>query len=395
MAAPDDPNALVGALLNQRWRLVRVLGTGGLSAVFAAEGAQGQGTYAVKLLRAEFCEDTQIIERFLAEATASKLVNHPGVVQVYEAARAEDGTPYLVLDLLQGQPLSARMNRGRVPVEQAAPILHGLLQVLGAAHRAGVIHRDLKPDNVFLEPDPSGGVRVRVLDFGIARVVEAAGGLDRKTRTGMLLGSPGYMSPEQVKSVKQADARADLWAAGVLFYEMLTGVQAFPAENDFARITAVLFGEPTPIQQVAPQYAHWALFFQRAMAREPEQRFQSAEEMADAVLTVSREGHMPVPSHHFARIPQSSVGGTVLDPAHAATAPNPVSPPGIVPERPLFGGVNTAVSAGPGGSGVPAPQVPLVQVVSPRRGIPLVLALALACFALFVGIAIGFVAGRL
>ncbi len=127
-----------------------------------------------------------------------------------------------------------------------------------------------------------GAVNVKVLDFGIARVVDAAGGLGRKTRTGMVLGTPGYMSPEQIKNSQDVDHRSDLWAVGVLFYEMLTGVPAFQAENDFAKVTAALFSEPAPIQQVAPQYAHWAGFFQRAIAREPAARFQTAQEMAQA-----------------------------------------------------------------------------------------------------------------
>jgi eukaryotic-like serine/threonine-protein kinase len=399
MAALDDPQALVGAVLNRRWKLLRVLGAGGLAVVYEAEGQQGEGLRAIKILRPEFCEEPGVVQRFLDEASTAARIDHPGVARIYEAVRAEDSTPYLVMEVLRGQPLTARMNRGRMPVEQSAPVAHALLLALAAAHQAGVIHRDLKPDNIFLEREESGEVKVKVLDFGIARVLDAAGGLGRKTRTGMMLGTPGYMSPEQVKNTKDADHRADLWAVGVLFYEMLTGVPAFAAENDYARVTAVLFGEPAPIQQVAPQYAHWAPFFQRALAREPAERFQSAQEMADALLTVAREGHMPVPSQHFGNIPMSDFSPIVLGDAPtelaaalAATSPNPVI--AAAPQPPVFASVNTAVSAVPGAlQNASAPPAPLVQVVRPRRGVSVGLTIAIAVVTLLIGLGAGYLLG--
>jgi serine/threonine-protein kinase len=400
MSASDDPSALVGAVLNQRWRLTRVLGFGGLAVVYEAAGVQGEGNFAVKVLRPEFCGEPGIVERFVNEATASARVVHPGIARVFEAQRAEDGTPYLVMELLEGQPLAARMNRGRMPVEQAAPIVHGILMALAAAHAAGVVHRDLKPDNVFLVRDASGRVLTKVLDFGIARVVDAAGGLGRKTRTGMVLGTPGYMSPEQIKNSKDADHRSDLWAVGLLFYEMLTGVPAFPAENDFARVTAALFSEPTPIQQVAPQYAHWAEFFRRAIAREPTARFQSAEEMAQALWAVAHDGQMP--HSQLVAIPMSDLG--VAPTAPHAQAPMvqqaavrevlAPSPPAAGP----FGNVSTAISAGPVGAPAdPRPVEPAVQVITqaPARGIPAWVLAVSVLFALLFGFGCGFLVARL
>ena len=391
MAAEDDPNALLGAVLGQRWRLVRHIGSGGLGLVFEAESLQGEGRCAIKLLRREFCDEQEIVERFLTEALAGARIDHPGVTKVYEAARAEDGTPYLVVELLQGRPLSARMNRGRVPVEQAAPIAHSILDALGAAHAAGVVHRDLKPDNVFLAQDASGTIVVKLLDFGLSRVMDAAGGMQRKTRTGMLLGTPGYMSPEQVRNSKDADERSDLWSVGIIFYEMLTATPAFQAENEFARITQVLTNDPAPIEQVAPQYAHWGPFFQRALAREPADRFQSAQEMAAALLAVAREGHMP--EHHFQAIPASTLMPSAPPPAGwSPPAGSAVSEP-----PPRFPRTDTAISAG----SVPPPAhtlAPMVQVVSPAhhpRRVSLVLALAITFLALAIGFVVGFVAGKL
>jgi len=392
MSASDDPSALVGAVLNQRWRLTRVLGFGGLAVVYEAEGTHGEGKYAVKLLRPEFCGEPAIVERFVNEAAASAKVSHPGIARVFEAQRAEDGTPYLVMELLQGYPLSARMNRGRMPVEQAAPVVHGILMALGAAHAAGIVHRDLKPDNVFLVQAGAPELTVKVLDFGIARVVDAAGGLGRKTRTGMVLGTPGYMSPEQVKNSKDADHRSDLWAVGLLFYEMLTGVPAFQAENDFAKVTAALFSEPTPIQQVAPQYAHWAGFFQRAIAREPQARFQSAQEMAQALWAVAHEGQLPmtegvaIPPSEFAPVrPAARV---------AATQPQGSGAPAGGP----FGNVSTAISAGPATSRSEHPRAaePAIQVIAaPRRGIPVWVFVAGVIFGMMIGFASGFLLARI
>jgi serine/threonine-protein kinase len=391
MSASDDPSALVGALLNQRWRLTRVLGFGGLAVVYEADGSHGEGKYAVKVLRPEFCNEPSIVERFLNEAAASAKVNHPGIARVFEAQRAEDGTPYLVMELLQGYPLSARMNRGRMPVEQAAPVAHGILMALAAAHAAGIVHRDLKPDNVFLVQSASQEFAIKLLDFGIARVVDAAGGLGRKTRTGMVLGTPGYMSPEQVKNSKEADHRSDLWAVGLLFYEMLTGVPAFQAENDFAKVTAALFSEPTPIQQVAPQYAHWAGFFQRAIAREPQARFQSAQEMAQALWAVAHEGHLPPQG---VASPASEFSPVRPAPQMAATAPVAADtssrPPGP------FGNIDTAISAGPATTRAARPAAePAIQVITaPRRGIPVWVFAAGVLFALLLGFACGFLVAR-
>jgi serine/threonine-protein kinase len=402
MSQLDDPNALVGAVLNRRLRLTGVLGQGGLAVVYSAEGLAGEGVCAVKLLRSEFCSEPGVVERFLGEATAAARVKHPGLAAIYEAQRAEDGSPYLVMELLSGQPLAARMNRGRLPLDEAAPIVHEMLAALGALHAAGIVHRDLKPDNVFLARDPAGRQLVKLLDFGLAKVIDAAGGTNRKTRTGMLLGTPGYMSPEQVKNPKQVDQRTDLWATGILLYEMLSGVPAFNAENDFARVTAVLYGDPAPIEQVAPQHAGLSDFFRRALAREPTERFQSAGEMADALVLSARtalgaasapatDRTIPIaPTAMFAAAPPMS---TTLPAPGAFTAPAAATPSGA-PH--VFGSVHTAISAEPSPGLAPStPAAPLVQVVTPpRTGVPVILVILLVSFALGAGFVVGLLVAR-
>src|SRR5690606_21828899 len=156
-----------------------------------------------------------------------------------------------------------------------------------------IVHRDLKPDNVFLESSETSAVRL--LDFGISRAVQAAGGSARRTRTGMLLGTPGYMSPEQVLNSKQADHRSDLFSTAVLFYELISGQRAFQRDTEYERMMAVLFEDARPIEQAAPQFAHWREFFAKALHRDMEARFQSAQQMRDALDSVATQGRMPEP----------------------------------------------------------------------------------------------------
>ncbi len=290
----DSSNAaqqLVGAVFNGRWRLARLVGEGGMGAVYEAQSLRGEGVRAVKVLHPEFTNEEQVLSRFFAEAQAAGMLKHPNVAQVFESARAEDGTPYLVMEFLSGMPLSGLMKPGQpMPPQQAAPIVYGVLQALALAHPRGVVHRDLKPDNLFLVPDGHGNHVVKVLDFGIAKVMDAAGGMGSKTKTGILLGTPGYMSPEQIKNSKGVDARSDLWSVGIILYEMLTGREAFPADNEFTRLTLVLTQDITPIAQANPQLAGFSAFFQRALSKDPAGRFQTAQEMAQALMATVESG---------------------------------------------------------------------------------------------------------
>ncbi|MCA9593977.1 MAG: protein kinase [Myxococcales bacterium] len=413
----EEPEELLGAVLDQRWRLSRVLGHGGLAVVYQAESLEGGPDCAVKILRGEFEDRPEIVERFLSELRASARVDHPGIARVFEAVRAADGTPYLVMELLEGKPLSWRMNRGRLPVEQAAAIAENMLDALAAAHAGGVVHRDLKPGNVFLLGDAMNGATVKILDFGIALVIDAAGGMQRKTRTGMLLGTPGYMSPEQIRSIKTTDPRADLWSVGIILYEMLSGRPAFFADNEFERITKVLNSDPTPIDQVAPQYAHWVPFFQRALARSAEMRFQTAREMAIAVRSVARGAGMPQPgasmppqgsvppqaSAPYGSVPPETYGSAPQSPMPYGSAPPPspapydsMPPQGSSPYR--FGTSDTAVSPGSQAAPAPGSGEPFVEVVSAPRGrfrVPLVVAILLALVTGLVGFALGLLVARM
>jgi serine/threonine-protein kinase len=296
VTSASSAQALVGAVLNRRWRLVRLLGEGGMGAVYEAEGTSGEGKRAIKILHQEYVGEQQILNRFFTEAQAVRSIQHPNVAQIMETGTAENGTPYLVMELLSGIPVSTYVDQGQVlPPAQAVHIVHGILSALSATHQRNIIHRDIKPDNLFLVRDANGSFNVKVLDFGIAKVMDAAGGMGQKTRTGVLLGTPGYMSPEQIKNSKGVDGRSDLWSVGIIFYELLTGTSPFPADNEFARLTSVLTEEVKPIDRIAPHLAAWTPFFQRALAKEPAQRFQTADEMAAAMLAAARGNSMRPP----------------------------------------------------------------------------------------------------
>jgi len=282
MDPQSEAQQLVGAVFNGRWKLTRLLGEGGMGAVYEAQSREG--TRAIRVLHPEFVSEEQIYSRFVAEAQAVKSLQHPNVAQIFESARAEDGTPYLVMELLQGAPLSNHMTPGRgMAVKQACSWMMGCLSALSQAHQRGIVHRDLKPDNLFIVGDGRGGQMLKVLDFGIAKVMDAAGGMGSKTKTGVLLGTPGYMSPEQIKNSKGVDPRSDLWSVGIILYELLTGHEAFPADNEFTRLTLVLTQDIRPITDVAPQLAAFGPFFQRALSKDLATRFQSAAEMSAAL----------------------------------------------------------------------------------------------------------------
>jgi serine/threonine-protein kinase len=395
--AQSSSRSLVGAVLSRRWRLVQRLGAGGMGEVYAADpegagvgtpptqtAATGPARVAVKILRPEFLTESQVLSRFLEEGNTCMRLIHPNIVRMIECASAEDGSPYLVMELLEGVPLGAyTQNGGRVPMAQAVPILQGILAGLAAAHAQGIVHRDLKPDNVFLTRGPDGTFVVKVLDFGIAKVMEAAGGMGSRTRTGMLLGTPAYMSPEQIKSARDVDQRADLWSAGVMFYEMLTGRVAFPAPTEYARLTAVLTSEPEPVERIDPALAVLGPIITRALRKDKSERFTSALEMARALATavphiVERDGGglakmTPATALPLSRLPEVAsvfapqVGGV------PATEPvarmlHPVAPtlhPVEAAQVPMIAPGGTLASPS-GVQGAVADPAPVVRMVAPQ-----------------------------
>jgi serine/threonine protein kinase len=393
VATPDglanEPSVLVGAVLSRRFRLMSLLGQGGMGLVYDAQVvAPVQGLpsrVAVKLLRSEHLADVQVRDRFLEEGRACMRLVHPNVLHVFEVDQAEDGSPYLVMERLEGQPLNVVAPLGRpISAARAVHITQGVLAGLGVAHAQGVVHRDLKPENVFVMQ----GDTAKILDFGIAKVMDAAGGIGSRTRTGMLLGTPAFMSPEQARSARDADHRSDLWSVAVMLYEILTGRQTFVAPTEFARLTLILTAEVDPPSSIAPALAPFDAFFRRALQKDRAARFQSAAEMSQALASIRASGSI-APPQPVAVV--SPVGPTLSSPH----APQPDH--------------STLESEGPPQHRLPASYRPApVMVVPsstndpssfagprpPRGGISQIIVVLLVTFALMAGFVLGFAVAR-
>ncbi len=268
----------VGEVIGGKYRIDRLIGRGGMGAVYAATHEVTGKAVAIKWLLAEETLDPQADERFVREARAAGRVRHPNVVDVYDIAREERGS-YMVMELLEGDSLGAALAQGPVEPRALLAWLLPAMRGIAAAHRSGVVHRDLKPDNIFLATQPDGGMPIpKVLDFGISKVAHP--GLNELTHSGTVMGTPRYMPAEQFKGAKNIDHRVDIYAIGVILYRGLTGRFPFTGENYGAMAIAVATAEvvrPTEIVPwLDPRLEEIVL---RAMAREPHQRFSTMDEL--------------------------------------------------------------------------------------------------------------------
>ncbi len=293
--------ARIGRLLNDKWRLERLLGIGGMASVYAGRHRNGAKA-ALKILHPELGADADVRGRFLREGYAANKVEHPGVVQVLDddvvtsGSAGDEGTAYLVMELLEGESLLAYTRRmgAAVPEGEVLQMMEQVLDALGAAHTQGIVHRDLKPENLFLVKSTSGSdpppsrlvegpskLRVKVLDFGIARIADGAG----KTRVGTALGTPTYMAPEQAQGRRNSiDGRTDLFAIGATMWRMLTGLRVHDAPSA-AEILAKMASEPArPIRSVAPQISPAvAAIIDRALRFHQDDRYVDAKAMQEDV----------------------------------------------------------------------------------------------------------------
>ncbi len=229
------------------YRAVSLLGEGGMGAVYLAEHPAIGRRVAVKVLHKNYIRDENLLTRFLNEARAANAIRHPNIIEILDSGTIADGTPFLVMELLEGESLGTRIRRvGALPIQTAVEFCYQTASALGAAHKKGIVHRDLKPDNLFVVPDPHDPERerIKVLDFGIAKLQQSAND-SVKTRTGTLMGTPIYMSPEQCRGTKTVDHRSDIYSLGIIFFEMLCGQPPFVSEG---------FGELVNMHlNVAPQ----------------------------------------------------------------------------------------------------------------------------------------------
>jgi len=282
-AGPTTAGLVLGS-----YRILHELTSGGMGTVYRAEHALLGRPAAIKLLRRDLSTSPALVQRFVNEAKAVTACKHPGIVEVYDFGYTDDGHAYIAMEFLDGESLGHRLARAQLTELEAAAIAHGIASALKAAHRVGVIHRDLKPDNVFLVPDPDGGVdRTKVLDFGIAKLADGAS-TSRNTETGSLIGTPLYMAPDQARAAAAIDHRADLYSLGCILYHMLTGRPPFLAEGAGEIIALQLFGDVVPPSQLAPVSPEMDRLVLRLLEKEPERRFASAGELVTALTRLDR-----------------------------------------------------------------------------------------------------------
>ena len=307
---------------------ISLLGEGGMGAVYLAEHPGIGRKVAIKVLRSELDHDPQLLIRFLNEARAANAIRHPNIIEVLDSGTTERGASYLVMELLEGESLSARIKRlSRLDERSAIEIAMQTASGLGAAHAKGIIHRDLKPDNLFVIPEESDAARerVKILDFGIAKL-HAMAGDSLKTRTGTLMGTPVYMSPEQCLGTKEVDHRSDVYSLGIIIYEMLAGRPPFVSEG-FGELLSMHLHEPPPsLREFAPQVSAGVEFVvTRMLAKKADDRYSSMADVRAALAAATGLPHPIVPEHKLGDTGQLGVRATLA--AHAAEGKPSTLPP--------------------------------------------------------------------
>ncbi|MEM6957582.1 MAG: serine/threonine-protein kinase [Myxococcota bacterium] len=274
------PDPLIDTVLSGLYRVEARIGEGGMGAVYKARHVHLGRSFAIKVLTGSTGENAEAVERLLQEAQAASSIEHENIVDVVSFDRAEDGRVFLVMELLKGQSLADLMGQP-MALERAVSIYDQLCDALDAAHTRGIVHRDLKPENIFIVPR-SGGDFVKVLDFGISKVKASEAERVRVTRTGQLLGTPLYMSPEQAKGDMDVDHRADIYSLGVMLYEMLVGEPPFQGHNYFQLLWK--HGNETPVSPSSRGVPRdVSAVIMRALEKEPAHRHGSARELGEAL----------------------------------------------------------------------------------------------------------------
>ncbi len=281
-----EQHPLVGTLFAGRYRIEALLGSGGVGEVFLGWHEVLQRHIAIKLIHASLQVDPKVLARFRREARAASTIAHPGIPHIHDFGHSDSGRPYLVMDHVEGSTLAqALREQGPLPVPRAVDLLAQIAGTVAAAHDAGVVHRDLKPDNVMLTPAEGGGEQVKILDFGLAKVLSSD--TAELTTKGSFHGTPEYLSPEIIDG-GEVDHRTDIYSLGALAYEMLTGEVPFPGsliQVLKAHLTRV---PPPPSAAASRDDIPGALdeLVLRCLAKDPQQRCQSAAEVLEGLTRV-------------------------------------------------------------------------------------------------------------
>lgn len=278
-STPDRPP------IGGRYEILELLGKGGAGNVFLAEHLTLGKKVAVKVITSR---EGEAQERLGMEARACAALSHPGLVSVIDYGIDDDGSPFIAMEFVKGESLEARLRKGPLSPQRALGIVKQAANALGHAHQQGVIHRDIKPSNLIVWTGPDGNALVKIVDFGIAKAILPEGEMQRLTNTGNVLGSPSYMSPEQIRG-EEVDERSDIYSLGCLFYELLTGTKAFRGDSMLATMTLHLESNPAPLKTVKPDLKSIEdldSILSRCLARDKESRFSSMSELESAIKQI-------------------------------------------------------------------------------------------------------------
>jgi serine/threonine-protein kinase len=374
----EDAPVRPGDILASKYRVEHVLGAGNMGVVVAARHTTLGQVVALKFMLAGMAAHPAQRERFLREARAAVRLKSQHVARVLDLGTLENDAPYIVMEFLEGQDLDARLKaRGPLPFDEAVEYVLQACEAVGEAHAAGIIHRDLKPANLFLTVDVGGSPCIKVLDFGISKL----SGVDLSlTNESQSMGSPLYMSPEQIGSSKHVDPRSDVWSLGVILYQLIAGWTPFHSETIAQFCGRVLHGAPTPLGQYrsgAPPGLEAAIL--RCLQRERERRFQSVAELAAAIVPFA-PAHARAYAGRVARavgVPVNVGGGTeellpgVVSPAATVPLLPGMQAPSSSSNPPIPGAAPHSRGASPASPGAPSPGYLAVDSTMPLNVPPL------------------------
>lgn len=378
LLAPAAETDFVGQIFGGRYRMLERLGAGGMGNVYLAEHVRLKKLAAVKVIRPAMNADPAAVARFNREAQNASMVNHPNVAAVYDFGEADGGIVFLAMEYVDGEPLSQIIARGPLEPARASRIVTQIADALGAAHRIGVVHRDLKPDNVMIARGSDGADFVKLVDFGISKVANVD---DQKiTSTGMVIGTPTYMSPEQARGSAKLDGRSDIYSLGVLTFQGLTAALPFKGDTPQEQLVSRLVDSPATLSAVRPD-VRWAPAVEhvlaKALALEPDDRYASAPDFARALDAAIRAG-----TRSSTEVGTELVGAPLTGSSSARGAGAQVTVPTPLDSR--RNGVARGIAVGLGlagligvagvvyvrsrrpGTDVPAPQAAAKSVTAPR-----------------------------
>ncbi len=290
-AAPGSEDPLLNRVLSERYRILKKLGEGGMGVVYLAEHVVIEKKIALKVLFPDLTRRSDLVQRFMQEAKSASRINHENVIDITDFGQSPEGYVFIAMEYLVGQDLGGVLKAsGPMPWPRAQPIILQIVKALRAAHERAIVHRDMKPENVFILPRDDGREFVKVLDFGIAKVLGLDEDAPRLTRTGMIFGTPEYMSPEQAQG-QSVDHRVDIYAVGCIMYHMLTGDVPFRAESFMGILSKHMMEAPVPPSTRNPSIEPAVeAIINRAMEKDPDKRFQTMREFVDALVPL---GYVP------------------------------------------------------------------------------------------------------